>query len=96
MQTSSKFGVVGRKSAALVQLMMAELIIVAIHAIRPNGADNAPALHKHLCLEDDYTNDLPIFIERLKICNSDTGPITVYTIKTVPDSNENKYCLKGN
>ena len=57
---------------------------------------SAPAIHKHLCLEDDYTNDLPIFIERQTICNFDSAPIQVYTIKTMPDSAENKFCLKGN
>lgn len=57
--------------------------------------NNAPALHKHLCLEDDYTNDLPIFIERQTICNFESTPVHIYAIKIMPDNIENKYCLKG-
>lgn len=54
------------------------------------------AVHQHLCLEDDYTNDLPIFIEKRTICNYDTVPVLVYPIKITPDTDyETKLCLKG-
>lgn len=56
----------------------------------------AHAVHEHLCLEDDYTNDLPIFIEKRTICNYDTVPVLVYPIKITPDTDyETKLCLKG-
>lgn len=54
------------------------------------------ANHEHLCLEDDYTNDLPIFIEKRTICNYDTVPVLVYPIKITPDTDYGtKLCLKG-
>lgn len=52
-------------------------------------------VHENLCLEDDYTNDLPIFIEKRTICNYDTVPVMVYSIKITPDAPGNKFCLKG-
>lgn len=52
--------------------------------------------HEHLCLEDDYTNDLPIFIEKRTICNFDQIPVHVYSVKITPDTDyETKLCLKG-
>lgn len=56
--------------------------------------------HDHLCLEDDYTNDLPIFIEKKSICNYETVPVLVYPIKTSPDTGQEaklvfSFCLKG-
>lgn len=56
----------------------------------------AEANHEHLCLEDDYTNDLPIFIEKRTICNYETVPVLVYPIKIAPDTDlRTKFCLKG-
>lgn len=56
----------------------------------------AEALPGHLCLEDDYTNDLPFFIEKRVICNYETGPVPVYLIKIMPDNDDElKFCLKG-
>lgn len=52
--------------------------------------------HEHLCLEDDYTNDLPIFIEKRTICNFELAPVHVYSVKITPDTDyETKLCLKG-
>lgn len=63
------------------------------------SALQAEAVHEHLCLEDDYTNDLPIFIEKRTICNYDTIPVLVYSIKITPEKistdYETKLCLKG-
>lgn len=52
------------------------------------------AIHEHLCLEDDYTNDLPIFIEKRTICNFEAVPVLVYPVKITPDY-ATKLCLKG-
>lgn len=56
--------------------------------------------HDHLCHEDDYTNDLPIFIEKRTICNFDTIPVPVYKIKILEpwgmEANyQLKFCLRG-
>lgn len=66
------------------------------------GGPSSPSdtVHDHLCHEDDYTNDLPIFIEKRTICNFDTIPVPVYNIKiTEPWAMEAnyqlKFCLKG-
>lgn len=48
-----------------------------------------------ICLEDDYTNDLPVFIEKKSICNYDTVPVPVYSIRTSPKYDDAKFCLKG-
>lgn len=54
------------------------------------------AMHEHLCLDDDYTNDLPIFIEKRSICNYELTPVLIYSIKTAPDMGlDMKLCLKG-
>lgn len=80
-----------------LQLSGMLVLALALIYVRSSQADNATvAVHKHLCLEDDYTNDLPIFIERQIICNFESVPIQIYTIKTMPDSVLNtEYCLKG-
>lgn len=60
------------------------------------SAATLASAHEHLCLEDDYTNDLPIFIEKRRICNFDQIPVHVYSIKITPDTDyETKLCLKG-
>lgn len=65
-------------------------------AIKITLSTQVGALHEHMCTEDDYTNDLPIFIEKRTICNYDSGPVPVYQIKTMPDTDyETKFCLKG-
>lgn len=74
-------------------LVLVTTILTGVPMTEAN--DPVPPTHKNLCLEDDYTNDLPIFIERQTICNFESVPVHVYTIKTSPDSNANKYCLKG-
>lgn len=52
--------------------------------------------HEHLCLEDDYTNDLPVFIEKRIICNYESVPVPIYSIKLEPDLGlDSKLCLKG-
>lgn len=50
----------------------------------------------HICLDDDYTNDLPIFIEKRSICNYEGVPVLVYSIKLEPDLGlDSQLCLKG-
>ena len=59
-------------------------------------APTCVAIHEHLCSKDDFTNDLPIFIEKRTICNYDTVPVLVYPIKTTPDTDyEIQLCLTG-
>lgn len=54
------------------------------------------AIHDHLCLKDDYTNDLPIFVEKRTICNYESVPVLAYSVKITPDADhENKLCLDG-
>lgn len=66
-------------------------VLASIYILKPVGA-----LNEHLCTEDDYTNDLPIFIEKRTICNYESSPVPVYRIKTMPATDyETKFCLKG-
>lgn len=70
--------------------------ILSVFLILAFWTEAVAATHEHLCLEDDYTNDLPIFIEKRQICNFDQTPVHVYSIKITPDTDyETKLCLKG-
>lgn len=77
------------------RVLLATSILLTLQLAQISANELVPTAHKNLCLEDDYTNDLPIFIERKTICNFESVPVHVYTIKTTPDNSANKYCLKG-
>lgn len=78
-----------RTSNDVTTLLLVTLLSALIDA--PIGAT-----HEQLCTEDDYTNDLPIFIEKRTICNYETNPVSVYQIKIIPDTDDKtKFCLKG-
>lgn len=68
-----------------------------VGSIPTNTNDNT-----HLCREDDYTNDLPIFIQKQTICNVESVPVDVYEIKYIEpavDPSKPNYvhmpCIKG-
>lgn len=77
------------------QVLATKLIIVCLVSLQNLAGIFAQARANQICLEDDYTNDLPIFIEKKSICNYDTVPIPVYSIRTSPKYDDAKFCLKG-
>jgi len=78
---------------SLVSLKISVLYALCLLSTTP---ESILSVHEHLCLPDDYTNELPIFIEKRQICNFDTVPVPVYSIKITPDPDyDTKLCLKG-
>lgn len=77
----------GRRVAPPSALLLVLLLLL--------GPELSGANQQSLCLEDDYTNELPIFIEKRTICNYETVPVSIYSIKVSQDGPNDTFCLKG-
>lgn len=90
------FGLLGIKNISYYLFLTSIFVLTYDFIVKASGKQTpTPVVHENLCLEDDYTNDLPIFIEKRTICNFDATPVPIYTIKISPDTPGNRFCLKG-